>query len=217
MLEGDSGAWIVHAAASELYGHVVATNVFGEAYIMPAIATFENIRKCLGAASVTLPDDADLQAVPSTQVSSVVNHSVESNAPPNVQQVEASVTLESTKRMHALLHRPKVWDPRRWKGPPHDQSFLEIRRRVGSAMDVLDAFLSYTEPLDTRVNVEQERKLLEDATQKYTPSKSKVYLKDRCIGSGKVRSMWLTASALRAHLKAHLKATMGQDRRQRLM
>ena len=43
----------------------MATNVFGSAYVMPVIDTFENIRQCLGATSVCLPDDQDLEeAVP---------------------------------------------------------------------------------------------------------------------------------------------------------
>jgi hypothetical protein len=58
--EGDSGAWVVHAAASELYGHVVATDALGDAYVLPALATFENMRECLGAAAVTLPTTYDL-------------------------------------------------------------------------------------------------------------------------------------------------------------
>jgi hypothetical protein len=53
--EGDSGAWVVHSAEPALYGHVVATDAFGDAYVIPAIDTLENIRKCLGAVSVQLP------------------------------------------------------------------------------------------------------------------------------------------------------------------
>lgn len=61
VLEGDSGAWVVHAAASELYGHVVATSVFGDAYVMPATDTLENIRQCLGATLVCLPNEDDFE------------------------------------------------------------------------------------------------------------------------------------------------------------
>lgn len=53
--EGESGAWVVHSASPAFYGHVVATNIFGDAYVIPAVDTLENIRKCLGAVSVQLP------------------------------------------------------------------------------------------------------------------------------------------------------------------
>lgn len=58
--EGDSGAWVVHSTAHHLYGHIVAINPFGEAYMIPALDTFENMRECLGAISVTLPTASDL-------------------------------------------------------------------------------------------------------------------------------------------------------------
>ncbi|KAJ4362385.1 hypothetical protein N0V83_010478 [Neocucurbitaria cava] len=67
--EGDSGAWVVHAAAPDLYGHVVATNIFGDAYVMPALQTFENMRECLGATSVTLPNTGDLARLEGTETS----------------------------------------------------------------------------------------------------------------------------------------------------
>jgi hypothetical protein len=51
----------VHSAASELYGHVVATDALGDVYVLPALETFENMRECLGAAAVTLPTAHDLR------------------------------------------------------------------------------------------------------------------------------------------------------------
>lgn len=45
---------MVHSAAPELYGHTVATDAFGDAYVIPILNTFENIRTCLGATSVLL-------------------------------------------------------------------------------------------------------------------------------------------------------------------
>lgn len=50
----------MHNAAPELYGHLTATDIFGSAYVIPALNTFDNIRDCLGAVSVTLPAVADL-------------------------------------------------------------------------------------------------------------------------------------------------------------
>lgn len=50
----------MHANEADLYGHVVATNMFGDAYVLPSIETFENIRQCLDASSVDLPSLVDL-------------------------------------------------------------------------------------------------------------------------------------------------------------
>jgi hypothetical protein len=53
--EGDSGAWVAHSAAPEVYGHVVATDILGDAYVMPLVDTFQEIKECMGAKSVRLP------------------------------------------------------------------------------------------------------------------------------------------------------------------
>ena len=49
----------MHHAAPELYGHVVATDAFGDAYVIPAPDTLKNIQECMGAAAVTLPTHKD--------------------------------------------------------------------------------------------------------------------------------------------------------------
>jgi hypothetical protein len=59
--DGDSGAWVVHSAAPELYGHMVATDAIGDAYILPAFDTFSNIRDCMGAVAVQLPTLQDVE------------------------------------------------------------------------------------------------------------------------------------------------------------
>lgn len=59
--KGDSGAWVVHHAGPQLYGHAVAIDFFGEAYVIPASDTLENVRSCLGAATVTLPQPIDFR------------------------------------------------------------------------------------------------------------------------------------------------------------
>jgi hypothetical protein len=53
--EGDSGAWVAHSAAPEVYGHVVATDILGDAYVTPSVDTFQEIKECMGAKSVRLP------------------------------------------------------------------------------------------------------------------------------------------------------------------
>jgi hypothetical protein len=45
----------------EVYGHVVASDIFGEAYIVPLNATFQQMKKSLAAESVCLPTRFDLR------------------------------------------------------------------------------------------------------------------------------------------------------------
>ncbi|KAK1531235.1 hypothetical protein CPAR01_10884 [Colletotrichum paranaense] len=65
--EGDSGAWVVGSAYHEVFGHIVAADMFGDAYVLPLEETFEAIRKSLGAASVQLASPQDF-AVNATRI-----------------------------------------------------------------------------------------------------------------------------------------------------
>ncbi|KXH41905.1 hypothetical protein CSIM01_02741 [Colletotrichum simmondsii] len=65
--EGDSGAWVVCSAYHEVFGHIVAADMFGDAYVLPLEDTFEAIRKSLGAASVQLASPQDF-AVNATRI-----------------------------------------------------------------------------------------------------------------------------------------------------
>jgi hypothetical protein len=58
MQTGDSGSWVVDAESLELYGHVVASNVFGQVYVVPIGDIFEDIRHRLSAQSVSLPSNS---------------------------------------------------------------------------------------------------------------------------------------------------------------
>ncbi|KAK0750055.1 hypothetical protein B0T18DRAFT_462023 [Schizothecium vesticola] len=58
--DGDSGSWVVNPTSLEVYGHVVATDITGDAYIVPLYASLEEMKEALGVESVSLPDTADL-------------------------------------------------------------------------------------------------------------------------------------------------------------
>lgn len=49
----------MHSAAPGWYGHVVATSPMGDAYVLPASDTLNNIRDCMGAKSASLPTQQD--------------------------------------------------------------------------------------------------------------------------------------------------------------
>jgi hypothetical protein len=58
--DGDSGAWVVNPVSMEVYGHVVATDVTGDVYVVPLHRSFEEMRDRLGVEAVDLPGTADL-------------------------------------------------------------------------------------------------------------------------------------------------------------
>ncbi|KAF3930987.1 Nephrocystin-3 [Dactylellina cionopaga] len=51
---GDCGAWVIDEATSEVYGHVVASNAFGGAYVIPLQDSFRQIKLALGVDSVKM-------------------------------------------------------------------------------------------------------------------------------------------------------------------
>ncbi|CZR62773.1 uncharacterized protein PAC_12670 [Phialocephala subalpina] len=58
---GDSGAWVVDTVTNEVYGHVVASDVFGRGYVVPICDLFEEIKNQLSGKLVSLPSKADFQ------------------------------------------------------------------------------------------------------------------------------------------------------------
>ncbi|KAI1311641.1 hypothetical protein F5Y03DRAFT_284940 [Xylaria venustula] len=52
---GDSGSWVICLTTGEVYGHVVSTDMFGEAYVMPLDDTLRDIQAHLRATYVGLP------------------------------------------------------------------------------------------------------------------------------------------------------------------
>ena len=54
MTAGDSGAWVVDPLTSELYGHVVASDVFGIACVIPIEDIFKAIKTQLSLQAIRL-------------------------------------------------------------------------------------------------------------------------------------------------------------------
>jgi len=53
--DGDSGSWVVDQDTSELYGHLVASDLFGTGYVIPMMNIFDDIKGHLVARVVDLP------------------------------------------------------------------------------------------------------------------------------------------------------------------
>ncbi|KAH6962043.1 hypothetical protein BKA56DRAFT_736851 [Ilyonectria sp. MPI-CAGE-AT-0026] len=57
--DGDSGSWVVDSETFELYGHLVASDIFNSGYVIPITQVLDNIKEQLGASSVGLPTVGD--------------------------------------------------------------------------------------------------------------------------------------------------------------
>jgi hypothetical protein len=176
---GDSGSWVVHAAAPELYGHVVATNVFGDAYVMPALDVLENMRQCLGVTSVTLPTARDFEESDAEHKASRteigtdflfnewdppedLRHYVTANpcvSPCTRSSVTAADTSCDRTSHWSESHRELGYPVKKWNVPSEkpndvpDVRFMQILERLGKTRTLLDAFL---DPYHTSVSFELE-------------------------------------------------------------
>ena len=54
MTAGDNGAWVIDPVTDELYSHVIASNVFGIAYIIPIEDIFKDIKYRLSLQAIKL-------------------------------------------------------------------------------------------------------------------------------------------------------------------
>ncbi|PVH73640.1 hypothetical protein DL98DRAFT_594829 [Cadophora sp. DSE1049] len=50
--QGDSGSWVIDASTNEVYGHIVASDIFGRAYVIPLSDVFSDIKSRLSLADV---------------------------------------------------------------------------------------------------------------------------------------------------------------------
>ncbi|KAK4444488.1 hypothetical protein QBC34DRAFT_498243 [Podospora aff. communis PSN243] len=62
--QGDSGSWVVDPGTSEVLGHVVAKDLFGDAYVIPMADTLKAIKYQLGCTDVGLPTSLDILSAP---------------------------------------------------------------------------------------------------------------------------------------------------------
>lgn len=62
--EGDSGSWVVDPVTAEVLGHVVAKDMFGDAYVMPMLDVLQDIKSRIGCIEVGFPDFFDVMTEP---------------------------------------------------------------------------------------------------------------------------------------------------------
>lgn len=58
---GDSGSWVIDPVMSKVYGHIIATDMLGEVYVIPLESIFEDIRRYYQANSVQISSLSDFE------------------------------------------------------------------------------------------------------------------------------------------------------------
>jgi hypothetical protein len=142
----------------------VATDAFGDAYVLPAPDTFNNIRECIGAISVQLPNESDFL----------------------IEKEVKKTTIEQLPAENPDLHDclPKRWNPlfstdRRYR---EDESCFDFYSSITNG-DSLES-MSYLLPFDTEsqnihplLPLLQEKNVSSVGLAGATP---KAWLDDRC-------------------------------------
>ncbi|TGO45378.1 hypothetical protein BCON_0398g00030 [Botryotinia convoluta] len=90
VIDGDCGSLIVDQETLEVYGHVVASNPLGEAYVVPLQNTFHQISSAFGAKDLSLPH-------PGLLMESLVAH---------YSQKDDSGVVDEAKRILASMEGP---------------------------------------------------------------------------------------------------------------
>ncbi|KAK3333051.1 hypothetical protein B0T19DRAFT_458142 [Cercophora scortea] len=90
--DGDSGAWVVNPITKEVYGHVVATDCTGDAYVVPLHSSLADMKELLDVESVDLPTTADLLDMALRRTSSTGNIATDSSQNRGQGQVSLGVT-----------------------------------------------------------------------------------------------------------------------------
>lgn len=180
-----------------MYGHVVATNTFGEAYVIPANDAFENIKDCLGATSVTLPTGADLTCDP------FIESSPHSKQMPALEAEHSCCRQPHRSQMNHALYGPKVWDPKMFEHRlTIDRPFLDTLglQDHHTELDILKGFLAPIGTLDPSWAITDAHNNTKCRDQQLTTTHRHVYLDDRFRDSFDYQAKWIRADELCSHL-----------------
>ncbi|KEZ40241.1 hypothetical protein SAPIO_CDS8750 [Scedosporium apiospermum] len=84
---GDSGSWVVDFVTGQVYGHVIAIDIFGEAYVVPLDATLQDMKQRLPATEITLPSEAEFQALSNATLANGMSEDNSPSADSGMQQL----------------------------------------------------------------------------------------------------------------------------------
>lgn len=139
MNSGDCGSWVVDSHTYEVYGHVVALDAFGEAYVIPIKETLRCIEKQLSAQRVCLPRQDEVQEwIRQSQVEQVSDVLADSSIHPlkstsggeQIGEPDGETTLQFSMRPDATIsetEHPMERVSRTWQEPePETSGFLPM-------------------------------------------------------------------------------------------
>jgi hypothetical protein len=105
-MSGDSGAWVIDYVTGELYGHLVASDVFGTGYVIPIDDVFQDIKLRLSLNEVKLPEGCDMLAA-TTEVEPEIPVDFEiSRDEPDVGTPEPDRTATLVRKRWLFRHHP---------------------------------------------------------------------------------------------------------------
>lgn len=173
----------------------MATNTFGEAYVVPSIDTFENIRECLGATAVTLPHTEDLTARSKMESLCLPTSPEKSKSFGKIDSGDCASTQVKLRTRKAWNHSFSDYRS------INDQSYVHSFMGLNTERELLDFFLEPAILSSSRWTTHQEREFLDTYTKSHLQSAPLLYLDDRYRGCRDHSGDWLPIDQLGRHLR----------------
>lgn len=139
--DGDSGSWVISQATWELLGHVVATDLSGAGYVIPARDVFYDIARRTNAIDVTLPTAWELSLFPMTELFRSLTE--------EEMRYKASERGRGTRRLKV---QPMVTSRAHWKDP--DTTSAETP--VPGSQSALSAHSGHVAPISAEGYTDRE-------------------------------------------------------------
>ncbi|TVY69186.1 hypothetical protein Focb16_v000225 [Fusarium oxysporum f. sp. cubense] len=153
---GDSGSWVVDAKTSVLYGHVVSTDAFGEAQVMPIRSTLDSIKVQMNATRVFLPNSDEIQLFRETSRIPV---------PANLEASPITVAPEQQEITQAT-HSEDMTGDQFWHSPPSTGASGKFSAgRAVSQQDIVAQSLDIARESPDGASYPSIRQILESALE----------------------------------------------------
>ncbi|EXK93460.1 hypothetical protein FOQG_04747 [Fusarium oxysporum f. sp. raphani 54005] len=153
---GDSGSWVVDAKTSVLYGHVVSTDAFGEAQVMPIRSTLDSIKVQMNATRVFLPNSDEIQLLRETSRIPV---------PANLEASPITVAPEQQEITQAT-HSEDMTGDQFWHSPPSTEASDKFSAgRAVSQQDIVAQSLDIARESPDGASYPSIRQILESALE----------------------------------------------------